>query len=185
MEKKRCSWAENVPEIYVRYHDEEWGRAVHDDHKLFEMLLLESFQAGLSWITILKKRKAFQEAFDDFDVAKVAYYNEDKQAELMQNTGIIRNRLKIKAAVKNAEIFQQIQREYGSFSAYLWGFTKGKVIFRTQKELATHTPLSDEISADLYKRGMRFVGSVIIYSYLQAVGVVNDHDPDCFLHVRT
>lgn len=185
MEKKRCSWAENVPEVYVRYHDEEWGRAVHDDDKLFEMLLLESFQAGLSWITILKKRKAFQDAFDDFDIAKVACYNEDKQAELIQNTGIIRNRLKIKAAVKNAEIFQQIQREYGSFSAYLWGFTKGKVICRTQKELATHTPLSDEISADLYKRGMRFVGSVIIYSYLQAVGVVNDHDPDCFLHVRT
>ncbi|MEO2188377.1 DNA-3-methyladenine glycosylase I [[Clostridium] innocuum] len=182
MEKKRCFWAENVPEIYVRYHDEEWGREVHDDHKLFEMLLLESFQAGLSWLTILKKREAFREAFDAFDVAKVAGYTEEKQKELMQNPGIIRNRLKIRAAVKNAVIFQQIQREYGSFSAYLWGFTKGKVIYRTQKELPTHTALSDEISADLYKRGMRFVGSVIIYSYLQAVGIVNDHEPDCFLH---
>ena len=137
MEKKRCFWAENVPEIYVRYHDEEWGREVHDDHKLFEMLLLESFQAGLSWLTILKKREAFREAFDAFDVAKVA------------------------------------------------GFTEGKVIYRTQKELPTHTALSDEISADLYKRGMRFVGSVIIYSYLQAVGIVNDHEPDCFLHTSS
>ena len=135
MEKKRCFWAENVPEIYVRYHDEEWGREVHDDHKLFEMLLLESFQAGLSWLTILKKREAFREAFDAFDVAKVAGYTEEKQKELMQNPGIIRNRLKIRAAVKNAVIFQQIQREYGSFSAYLWGFTEGKVIYRTQKEL--------------------------------------------------
>lgn len=120
MEKKRCFWAENVPEIYVRYHDEEWGREVHDDHKLFEMLLLESFQAGLSWLTILKKREAFREAFDAFDVAKVAGYTEEKQKELMQNPGIIRNRLKIRAVVKNAVIFQQIQREYGSFSAYLW-----------------------------------------------------------------
>ena len=125
MEKKRCFWAENVPEIYVRYHDEEWGREVHDDHKLFEMLLLESFQAGLSWLTILKKREAFREAFDAFDVAKVAGYTEVKQKELMQNPGIISNRLKIRAAVKNAVIFQQIQREYGSFSAYLWGFTEG------------------------------------------------------------
>ena len=139
----------------------------------------------LSWLTILKKREAFREAFDAFDVAKVAGYTEEKQKELMQNPGIIRNRLKIRAAVKNAVIFQQIQREYGSFSAYLWGFTEGKVIYRTQKELPTHTALSDEISADLYKRGMRFVGSVIIYSYLQAVGIVNDHEPDCFLHTSS
>ena len=136
MEKKRCFWAENVPEIYVRYHDEEWGREVHDDHKLFEMLLLESFQAGLSWLTILKKREAFREAFDAFDVAKVAGYTEEKQKELMQNPGIIRNRLKIRAAVKNAVIFQQTQREYGSFSAYLWGFTEGKVIYRNNKGAA-------------------------------------------------
>ena len=129
MEKKRCFWAENVPEIYVRYHDEEWGREVHDDHKLFEMLLLESFQAGLSWLTILKKREAFREAFDGFDVARVAGYSEEKQKELLQNPGIIRNRLKIKAAVKNAAVFQQIQKEYGSFSAYLWGFSEGRVMY--------------------------------------------------------
>ena len=183
--KIRCCWANPKNERYIRYHDEEWGREVHDDHKLFEMLLLESFQAGLSWLTILKKREAFREAFDAFDVAKVAGYTEEKQKELMQNPGIIRNRLKIRAAVKNAVIFQQIQREYGSFSAYLWGFTEGKVIYRTLKELTTHTALSDEISADLYKRGMRFVGSVIIYSYLQAVGIVNDHEPDCFLHTSS
>lgn len=184
MEKKRCFWAEHVPAVYVQYHDEEWGREVHDDHKLFEMLLLESFQAGLSWLTILKKREAFREAFDNFDVVKVAGYGDAKREELLQNAGIIRNRLKIKAAIQNAAIFIQIQKEFGSFDAYLWGFTQGRVIYRTQQELPTHTALSDEISADLYRRGMRFVGTVIIYSYLQAVGIVNDHEPGCFLHAE-
>ena len=181
----RCTWAENAEAIYQNYHDNEWGVPVYEDQKLFEMLILEGMQAGLNWITVLKKREAFREAFDGFDVARVAGYSEEKQKELLQNPGIIRNRLKIKAAVKNAAVFQQIQKEYGSFSAYLWGFSEGRVMYRTQKELPTHTALSDEISADLYKRGMRFVGSVIIYSYLQAVGIVNDHEPDCFLHTSS
>lgn len=181
MDKRRCSWAEDVEDIYVAYHDEEWGVPVHDDHKLFEMLLLESFQAGLSWITILKKRDYFKEAFDGFKVEKVALYDQAKCDELQQNPGIIRNKLKIKAAIKNAQIFKDIQKEYGSFDTYLWGFTQGKVIGPSDC-FHTHTPLSDEISKDLYKRGMRFVGTIIIYSYLQAVGVVNDHAPKCFLY---
>ena len=178
---KRCHWAENVVDVYRKYHDEEWGVPVHDDHKLFEMLLLESFQAGLSWLTILKKREAFREAFDNFDVHKVAAYDEKKIAELKENKGIIRNKLKIKAAIRNANIFIDIQKEYGSFSAYLWHFTDNKVILTDGKELIASTPLSVAISKDLYSRGMRFVGTVIIYSYLQAVGVVNDHSEDCYL----
>lgn len=176
----RCSWAEGVSEVYVRYHDEEWGVPVYDDHKLFEMLLLESFQAGLSWITILKKREAFREAFDQFDVQKVAAYDEAKMEELRMNEGIIRNRLKIKAATKNAQIFISIQKEFGSFSEYLWHFANHEIIKTTGEEFFVTTPLSDEISKDLKKRGMSFVGSVIIYSYLQAVGVVNDHSNTCF-----
>ena len=181
MEKIRCRWAQNVEDIYITYHDEEWGVPVYDDHKLFEMLLLESFQAGLSWITILKKRKNFEKAFDHFDVHKVANYQEDKCEELRNNPDIIRNRLKIKAAVKNAQIFLQIQEEYGSFSTYIWHFTNGKII-PASEEMRTHSPLSDAISKDLYDRGMRFVGTVIIYSYLQAIGVINDHEPDCYLY---
>lgn len=184
MEKKRCCWAEGVEAIYVRYHDEEWGVPVHDDHKLFEMLLLESFQAGLSWITILKKREHFRAAFDHFDVEKVAAYKEDKIEELLNDKGIIRNRLKIKAAIKNAQIFMQIQKEYGSFDAYLWHFTNNQIIPRSDP-MPVSTPLSDTISSDLYQRGMRFVGTVIIYSYLQAVGVINDHEKDCFLYRET
>lgn len=176
----RCSWAAGVPEVYVRYHDEEWGIPVYDDHKLFEMLVLESFQAGLSWITILKKREAFREAFDQFDVQKVAAYDEAKMEELRMNEGIIRNRLKIKAATKNAQIFISIQQEFGSFSEYLWHFANHEIIKTTGEEFFVTTPLSDEISKDLKKRGMSFVGSVIIYSYLQAVGVVNDHSNTCF-----
>lgn len=176
----RCSWAEQAPEVYVRYHDEEWGIPVYDDNKLYEMLLLESFQAGLSWLTILKKREAFKVAFDNFDVHKVAAYQEDKIAELKMNEGIIRNRLKIKAAVKNAQIFIAIQKEFGSFSQYLWQFTNHHIILTKGDEQIITTPLADEISKDLKKRGMQFVGSVIIYSYLQAVGVVNDHSRTCF-----
>ncbi|MGX8834277.1 DNA-3-methyladenine glycosylase I [Amedibacillus sp. YH-ame6] len=181
MEKKRCCWAEHVEEVYINYHDQEWGVPVHDDHKLFEMLLLESFQAGLSWITILKKRENFREAFDHFDVHKVATYDENKIQELKGNAGIIRNGLKIKAAIKNAQIFIDIQKEYGSFSNYLWHFTDYNVILGGE-EMVTHSPLSDMISKDLYDRGMRFVGTVIIYSYLQAVGVINDHEKACYLY---
>lgn len=180
MEKKRCVWAEGVEEIYVKYHDEEWGVPVYDDDKLFEMLLLESFQAGLSWITILKKRENFRRAFDGFDVKKIAHYDEVKCAQLKEDAGIIRNGLKIKAMVRNAQIFMDIQKEYGSFSTYLWHFSNGEIILFDETK-PTHSPLSDTISADLYKRGMRFVGSVIIYAYLQAVGVINDHELDCFL----
>lgn len=179
MEKKRCSWVDLSSPIYMEYHDKEWGVPVYDDEKLYEMFLLETFQAGLSWITILKKREFFREAFDEFDVKKVASYGAEKVEALMQNAKIIRNRRKITAAVKNAEIFIAIQKEYGSFSKYLWGFTEGKVIVNQGDTHPVKTELSDRVSKDLKKRGMAFVGSVTIYSYLQAVGVVNDHDEEC------
>ena len=175
----RCGWVDENCDVYVRYHDEEWGVPVYDDGKLFEMLLLESFQAGLSWLTVLRKREAFRAAFDDFDVQKVAQYGAEKIAALLQNEGIIRSRLKIAAVIGNARVFIKIQQEYGSFSKYLWHFTDGKVqrygIFPCQAKNA----LSDEISRDLRRRGMKYVGSVIIYSYLQAVGVINDHELQC------
>lgn len=180
--KKRCFWADESSEIYLRYHDEEWGVPVYDDEKLFEMLVLESFQAGLSWITILKKRESFRQAFDGFDRQKIAAYGPEKVESLMQDTGIIRNRRKITATIENARIFGEIQREYGTFSDYLWSFTDGQIIYRKEEDMPVSTPLSDRISKDLYRRGMRFVGTVIIYSYLQAVGVVNDHEKDCFLY---
>lgn len=182
--KNRCLWAENVPDVYVKYHDEEWGEPVYDDQKLFEMLILEGFQAGLSWLTILKKREAFRRAFDDFNVHKVASYDDLKLEQLRQNADIIRNRLKIKAAVKNAQVYIQIQQEYGSFHAYLWSFSNHEVILIGNEEMPITTPLSDVISNDLKKRGMSFVGSTIIYSYLQAVGVVNDHHKNCFKHLH-
>lgn len=162
----------------VKHHDKEWGMPVHDDHKLFEMLILESFQAGLSWECVLNKREAFREAFDGFDVHKVSTYDEKKQAELKQNERIIRNQRKIAAAVTNAQIFLKIQKEYKSFSEYLWQFTDHKVIYETGK---TSSELSDKISKDLKTRGMKFVGTTIIYSYLQAVGVIYSHEKDCFL----
>jgi DNA-3-methyladenine glycosylase I len=164
----------------VKYHDEEWGVPVYDDKKLYEMLLLETFQAGLSWITILRKREAFREAFDNFSVEKVASYKEEKLEELMQNQGLIRNRKKMEAAIKNAKIFMEIQTEFGSFSNYLWSFTDGQIIVNQDDDFPVKTPLSDNLSKDLKKRGMGFVGSVTIYSYLQAVGVVNDHELSCF-----
>lgn len=180
MEKKRCFWVDLSSPVYIEYHDREWGIPVYDDEKLYEMFLLETFQAGLSWITILKKREFFRDAFDGFDVKKIAAYGTEKVEELMQNAQIIRNRGKITAAVQNAGIFIDIQKQYGSFSEYLWGFTKGKVIVNQEDTIPVKTELSDRISKDLKKRGMRYVGSVTIYSYLQAVGVVNDHDKDCF-----
>lgn len=178
----RCGWVDEKSEIYKDYHDNEWGKPVYDDETLYAMFLLETFQAGLSWITILKKREGFRAAFDGFDVQKVAAYGDDKVQELMQDSGIIKNGRKITAAITNAQIFIKIQQEYGSFSKYLWGFSDNKIIKNTDDVMHTTTELSDAVSRDLIKRGMKFVGSVTIYSYLQAIGIVNDHATDCFCY---
>ena len=175
--KPRCRWANPGNPRYIRYHDEEWGVPVHDDRQLFEMLILESFQAGLSWECILNKREAFRRAFDGFDVETVCAYGEEKLAALEQDSGIVRNKLKIRAAVNNASVFKAIQQEWGSFDRYLWHWTGGSVVFETGK---VSSNLSDAVSRDLKKRGMKFVGTVIIYSYLQAVGVLNSHEEGCF-----
>lgn len=177
---KRCFWVDDNSQIYKDYHDNEWGIPKYDDKELFELLILESFQAGLSWITVLKKRDAFRKAFDNFDVNKVANYDEDKINELLNNEGIIRSQNKIRSAILNANIFISIQKEFGSFSNYIWKFTNGKVIKNKNDKFEVSTPLSDEISKDLKKRGMKYVGTVIIYSYLQAAGIVNDHETTCF-----
>ncbi|WP_407410637.1 DNA-3-methyladenine glycosylase I [Methanobrevibacter sp.] len=177
MNKKRCIWATDVEEIYVKYHDEEWGVPTHDERELFEFLVLESFQAGLSWITILKKRENFKEAFDNFDVEKVAGYDDAKINELRENAGIIRHKGKITAAINNAQIFIEIQKEFGSFDEYIWGFTDGEII---KAEYLTESDLSRHISKDLKKRGMKFVGPTIIYSYLEAIGIIDNHQEDCF-----
>lgn len=179
--KCRCRWANPKNDRYLRYHDEEWGVPVYDDHKLFEMLLLESFQAGLSWECVLNKRPAFEEAFEGFDLDKVCAYEEEKIQELRNTPGIIRNQLKIKAAVKNAHIYKEIQKEFGSFSNYLWKWTNHQIVYENDK---TTSELSDVVSADLKKRGMAFVGSTIIYSYLQAVGVIYSHEAGCFLEKK-
>lgn len=163
---------------YVRYHDEEWGRPVHDDGALYELLLLECFQAGLSWECVLNKRDAFRRAFDGFDVDKVAAYGEDKLSSLLRDPAIIRNRLKIKAAVRNSAVFKAIQQEFGTFSDYIWSFTGGRVV-QEPCTLRTTSPLSDGVSADLKRRGMTFVGSTIVYSYLQAIGVIDGHEKGC------
>lgn len=177
---KRCFWVDENSQIYKDYHDKEWGVPKYDDRELFELLILEGFQAGLSWITVLKKREAFRKAFDNFDVFKVSQYDENKVNELLQNAAIIRSRGKINASILNAKIFIQIQKEFGSFSKYIWGFTNGEVIKNTDDKFDVSTPLSDKISKDLKKRGMKYVGTVIIYSYLQAIGIVNDHETTCF-----
>lgn len=176
MNKKRCSWV-TADEVYVKYHDDEWGVPTHDDRELFEMLVLESFQAGLSWITILKKRENFKRAFDDFDVRKVASYDDAKVEELRMNEGIIRHKGKINAAVNNAQVFIEIQDEFGSFDEYIWGFTDGEII---KAEFLTESELSRHISKDLKKRGMKFVGPTIIYSYLESIGVIDNHQECCF-----
>lgn len=178
-ENRRCSWCNLKNERYVLYHDREWGVPDFREGYLFEMLILESFQAGLSWECILNKREAFREAFEWFDIYRVLLFDEAKIEELIENKGIIRNRLKIVAAVKNAGIFKKIQAEFGSFYSYLRTFYDGETIYETDK---THSDLSDRISSDLQKRGMKFVGSTIIYSYLQAIGIINSHECDCFLH---
>ena len=176
MTKQRCEWA-GSDEIYIKYHDEEWGMPTHDDKELFEMLVLESFQAGLSWITILKKRENFRKAFDDFDVVKVANYDDDKVEELRSNEGIIRHKGKITSAINNAQVFIEIQKEFGSFDEYIWGFTDGNII---KAEFLTESELSKSISKDLKKRGMKFVGPTIIYSYLESIGVIDNHQEYCF-----
>lgn len=183
-DKRRCGWAEGSDEDYVRYHDEEWGRPVHDDVRLFEMLTLEGAQAGLSWSTILRKRAHYRLAFAGFDPSKVARFDARHKAALLRDPGIVRNRLKIESAVSNARAFLEVQRELGSFDQYLWAFVGGEPIVnlpRSRDQVPARTALSDRISRDLAKRGFRFVGSTIIYAYLQAVGVVNDHTRDCFL----
>ncbi len=175
----RCKWCNNANQNSINYHDKEWGVLNTSDKYLFEMLILESFQAGLSWECILNKRDSFRLAYDNFDIDKVCSYDEEKVNQLMNNHGIIRNKLKIKSSISNAKIFKKIVTEYGSFYDYLKTFSKGKIIYEVNK---TTNNLSDNISKDLYKRGMRFVGSVIIYSYLQAIGIINSHEEYCDLY---
>ncbi len=180
--KKRCSWPTNEP-LLIKYHDKEWGVPVHNDKKLFEFLLLEGFQAGLSWLTILRKRKNFRKAFDNFDFNKIAKYDKRKINSLLKDEGIIRNKLKIESAIANAKAFLQVRKEFGTFDKYIWGFTNGKPInnkFKSLRKLPAKTELSDIISKDLKLRGFGFVGSTIVYAHMQATGMVNDHISDCF-----
>lgn len=184
MTKNRCSWCGDDP-LYVKYHDEEWGVPVYDDDLLFEFLILETFQAGLSWITVLRKREHFRVAFDHFDYKKIAQYTEVKYEQLLNDPGIIRNKLKIKATITNAQAFIKVQEEFGSFSKYIWGFVNGKPIinhYKTLKEIPATTALSDTISKDLKKRGFKFVGPTVVYAHMQATGMVNDHIVSCFRH---
>lgn len=184
MEKTRCEWCLGN-ELYVNYHDEEWGVPVHDDKVHFEFLVLESAQAGLSWLTILKRRENYRRLYDGFDPHKVANYKTDRVEMMLEDPGIIRNRKKIESSISNAQYFLEIVDEYGSFDSYIWGFTDGKIINNQRKRLAdlpANTPLSDTIAKDLKKRGFRFLGSTIIYAHLQSVGIINDHVVDCFRH---
>ena len=179
MEKIRCKWCNLANPLYVKYHDEEWCVPTYDDAVLFEFIILEAFQAGLSWETILNKRENFRASFDGFDPKVIMNYGESKIEELMNNKGIIRNRRKIEATIVNAKAFLEIQAEWGTFSEYIWHFTNGTVIYETGK---ASSGLSDQISKDLKKRGMKFVGTTIIYAYLQAIGVIYSHDEDCFMY---
>ncbi|MFV0237220.1 MAG: DNA-3-methyladenine glycosylase I [Flavobacteriales bacterium] len=186
MKKKRCDWAGDS-EIYQHYHDYEWGVPVYDDKTIFEFLILETFQAGLSWITILKKRDNFRKAFDNFDYKRIVQYDEIKFEELMQNKGIIRNKLKIRATISNAKCYMEIQEEFGSFSKYIWEFVGGKPIqnkWKTLEEVPSTTRISDKLSKDLKKRGFKFVGSTVIYAHMQATGMVNDHLVNCPCYVK-
>ena len=183
-EKTRCPWAGDIP-IYVDYHDNEWGRPVHDDQKLFEMLTLEGAQAGLSWITILKKRENYKIAFDGFDPNKIALYDDKKVAELLENPGIVRNRLKINSVIINAKLVLEIQKQFGSFDKFIWAYVDNKPIVGHWigfEDMPLTTPLSDKISKDLKKMGFKFVGTTIIYSFMQACGMVNDHFKSCFVY---
>lgn len=179
MEKSRCKWCNLKNPVYIKYHDEEWCKPKFEESYLFEMLILESFQAGLSWECVLNKREDFRTAYDNFDINKIVNYNEEKINELLSNPKIIRNKLKVKASINNAKIFKTIEEEFNSFNNYLNKFTKGQILYECDK---TTNKLSDTISADLIKRGMKFVGSTIIYSYLQAIGVIYSHDKNCYLY---
>lgn len=183
MEVVRCAWCEK-DDLYRNYHDEEWGKPIYDDETIFEFLILESFQAGLSWYTILSKRENFRAAFDDFDYQKIAQYSDEKVEELIQNAGIIRNRLKILATINNAQKFMEVQKEFGSFSKYIWGFVNHEPIVnrpKTLKEVPATTEISDALAKDLKKRGFKFMGSTVVYAHMQATGMVNDHVEDCFV----
>ena len=182
MEKPKCDWCKGSP-LYEKYHDTEWGVPLFDEPVLFEFLTLETFQAGLSWITVLRKREDFRKAFDQFDYKKIAAYDSSKEQELLQNSKIIRNRLKISATINNAEVFMKIQKQYGSFSDYIWGFVDGKPItnsFKTLAEIPSKTPLAETISKDLKQNGFKFVGPTVVYAHMQATGMVNDHLTNCF-----
>lgn len=182
--KERCGWS-TKDQLYIDYHDQEWGVPVHEDQLLFEFLLLEGVQAGLSWHTVLKKRENYRKAYDNFDPVKVAAYDEKKMSELMQNAGLIRNKLKIAASVNNAKRFLEVREEFGSFDKYIWSFVDDKPIvnhFETLADIPATSPISDQISKDLKKRGFKFVGSTIIYAHMQATGMVNDHLVSCFRH---
>lgn len=182
--KTRCDWAGTDP-LYLTYHDTEWGVPVHDDRKLFEFLILEGAQAGLSWLTILRKRDGYRAAFDNFDPAKIAQYGEKEIARLLDDVGIVRNKLKVRSAVKNAQAFLDIQKEYGSFDAYSWAFVGGTPVinqFRTMSDIPASTPASEALSKNLKSRGFKFVGPTIIYAHMQASGMVNDHIVSCFRH---
>ena len=182
MKKHKCGWCIG-DDLYEAYHDKEWGVPVYDDATLFEFLVLETFQAGLSWITVLRKRENFRKAFDDFDYKKIANYKQNKIDLLLEDAGIIRNKLKVKATITNAQAFMKIQDEFGLFSKYIWGFVDGKPIknkFKNYKNAPANTALSDALSKDLKKRGFKFVGSTVVYAYMQATGMVNDHEIECF-----
>ena len=186
MEITRCAWCEK-DDLYRNYHDKEWGKPIYDDETIFEFLILESFQAGLSWYTILAKRENFRAAFDYFDYQKIAQYSEDKVEELIQNTGIIRNRLKILATINNAQKFMEVQKEFGSFSKYIWGFVNHEPIVnrpKTLKEVPATTEISDALAKDLKKRGFKFMGSTVVYAHMQATGMVNDHVEDCWIKTQ-
>ena len=186
MEITRCAWCEK-DDLYRNYHDEEWGKPIYDDETIFEFLILESFQAGLSWYTILAKRENFRAAFDYFDYQKIAQYSEEKVEELIQNTGIIRNRLKILATINNAQKFMEVQKEFGSFSKYIWGFVNHEPIVnrpKTLKEVPATTEISDALAKDLKKRGFKFMGSTVVYAHMQATGMVNDHVEDCWIKTQ-
>ncbi len=178
---QRCKWCNLNNPLYVNYHDQEWGTPIYEDKKLFELLILESFQAGLSWECILNKRENFKKAYDNFNIDKIVNYDESKINELIQNPNIIRNKLKIKASINNAKIFKKIANEYGSFAKYIWSFTNGQIIYEIGK---SSSELSDKISKDLKDKGMSFVGTTIIYAYLQAIGIINSHEQNCFKYPK-
>jgi DNA-3-methyladenine glycosylase I len=184
--KDRCFWVSDS-QLYRDYHDNEWGVPVYADQTLFEFLILETFQAGLSWITILNKRENFRKAFDNFDYQKIAKYPESKYASLLQDAGIVRHKLKIRSAITNAQLFMEVQKEFGSFSTFIWSYVAGKPIinsFHKREDVPATTALSDKIAKDLKKRGFKFVGSTVIYAFMQAVGLVNDHSVDCYKYPK-